>query len=51
MHPASGNDRGTLLGALEFVAGSGVELAEIVGTVIGHDVAFESGPQLSLIHI
>ena len=46
LHPASGNDRGALLGALEFVARCDLQLAEVVGTVIGHGMALEPGPQV-----
>lgn len=33
--PASGDDRGALLCALELVAGGGVQLAQVVGAVVG----------------
>ena len=46
LHPASGNDRGALLRALEFVACARVQLAQIVGTVIGQRVSLEPGPQI-----
>ena len=46
LHPASGNDRGALLRALEFVACARVQLAQIVWTVIGQGVSLEPGPQI-----
>ena len=44
--PASGDDRRALLGARELVARGGVQLAEVVGTVVGQCVALEPGPQI-----
>jgi hypothetical protein len=41
LHPASGNDRGPLLSSLELVACSGVQLAQIVGTLVGQRVSLE----------
>src|ERR1035437_8345529 len=46
LHPASGNDRGRLLRALEFVACGRVQLAQIVGTVVGQRVSLEPRPQI-----
>ena len=46
LHPASGNDGRTLLSALEFVAGGGMQFAEVVGTVVGQRVPLEPGPQV-----
>ena len=46
LHPASGNDRGTFLGALEFVASCDLQFAEVVGTVVGHGVTFEPSPKV-----
>src|ERR1700738_5121835 len=46
LHPASGDDRGALLSALELVARARVQLAEIVGTVIGQRVSLEPSPQV-----
>ena len=46
LRPARGNDRGSLLGALELVAGGGMQLAEVVGAEVGQGVALESGPQI-----
>ena len=46
LHPASGNDRRALLRALEFVACGRVQLAQIVGTVVGQRVSFEPRPQI-----
>lgn len=46
LHPTSGNDRGTLLGVLEFVTCCGLQFAEVVGTVVDHDVAFKSSPKV-----
>ena len=46
LHPASGNDRGTLWGTLEFVARCDLQLAEVVGTVVGHGMSLEPGPQV-----
>ena len=46
LHPASSNDRGTLLRALEFVACGRVQLAQIVGTVVGQRVSLEPSPQI-----
>src|SRR5664279_2769193 len=45
LHPASGNDRGSFLGALEPVACGHLQLAQVVGAVVGHLVALEPGPQ------
>lgn len=45
LHPASGNDRGTFLSALELVARGQLQFAQIVGTAVGHGVSFEPGPQ------
>src|SRR5471030_1421738 len=46
LHPARRNDRGSLLSALEFVACGGVQLAQIVGTVVGQCVSLEPRPQI-----
>lgn len=46
LHPTSGNERGTLLGALEFVACCSLQFAEVVGTVVGHGMAFEPSPKV-----
>ena len=46
LHPASGNDRRTLLRALELVACGGVQLAQIVGAVVGQRVSLEPRPQI-----
>ena len=46
LHPASGNDRGAFLRALEFVACGRVQLAQIVGTVIGQRMPLEPRPQI-----
>ena len=46
LHPASGNDRGSFLGALESVACGRMQFAQVVGAVVGHRVALEPGPQI-----
>src|SRR5450759_998787 len=46
LNPASGNDRGAFLRALEFVACGRVQLAQIVGTVVGQRVSLEPRPQI-----
>ena len=46
LHPASGNDRGPLLRALEFVAFGHAQLAEIVGTVVGRRVSLDPSPKI-----
>ena len=46
LHPAGGDDRGSLLGTFEFVACRGVQFAQIVGAVVGQRVALEPGPQI-----
>ena len=46
LHPASGNDRGSFLGALEPVACGRMQFAQVVGAVVGHRVALEPGPQI-----
>ena len=52
LHPASGDDRGTFLSALEFVARGRVQFALIVGAVVGQRLSFEPGPQvLDRIHV
>ena len=52
LHPASGDDRRTLLRTLELVSCSRVQLAEIVGTVVGQRIALEPCPQvLDRIHV
>jgi len=43
---ASGDDRGSLLCALELVARGDVQLAQVVGAVVRHGVAFEPGPKV-----
>ena len=52
LHPTSSDNRRALLSTLEFVARSRVQLAQIVGTVVGQSMAFEPGPQvLDRIHV
>src|SRR5215207_7404812 len=46
LDPASGNDRWAFLSALEFVACRDVQIAEIVGTVVGQRVPLEPCPQI-----
>ena len=46
LHPASGNDRGSLLSALELVAGGGVQPAQVAWAEIGQSVALEPSPQV-----
>src|ERR1035437_8577250 len=46
LHPASGNDRGSFLGALELVACGRMQLAQVVGAVVGYRVALEPSPQI-----
>ena len=46
LNPASGDDRGALLGALELVAGGRVQIAQIVGAVVGKRIPLEPGPQV-----
>src|SRR5271169_908987 len=46
LHPAGGDDGGTFLCALEFVAGAGVQLGEVAGAVVGQRMALEPGPQV-----
>ena len=46
LHPASGNDRRSFLGALEPVACGRMQFAQVVGAVVGHRVALEPGPQI-----
>ena len=46
LHPASGDDRRSLLSALELVAGAEVQLVEIVGAVVGKRVALQPRPQV-----
>src|ERR1700740_1323392 len=46
LHPASGNDRGALLGALELVARSDVQLGKIARAVVGQGVSLEPRPQV-----
>jgi hypothetical protein len=46
LHPASGDDRGSLLSTLELVARGRMQLAQIVGTVVGQRMPFEPGPQV-----
>jgi hypothetical protein len=46
LHPASGDDRRSLLSALELVAGARMQFAEIVGAVVGQRVALQPGPQV-----
>ena len=48
LHPASGDDRRTLLSALEFVACRRVQLCQVVGAVVGHGVPLE--PSLQVLH-
>jgi transposase len=43
LHPASGDDRRSLLGALELVAGGDVQFVQIAGAEVGQGVAFEPG--------
>ena len=52
LFPASGDDRRTLLSALELVACRRVQLAQSVGAVVGQGMTFEPGPQvLDGIHV
>lgn len=44
--PAGGNDRWAFLSALEFVARRGVQLAQVVGTVVGQRMSLEPRPQV-----
>ena len=46
LHPTSSNNRGSLLRALEFVARGGVQLAQIVGAVVGQRMPLEPRPQI-----
>src|ERR1035437_5871108 len=46
LHPASGNDRRSFLGALELVACGRMQLAQVVGAVVGHRVALEPSSQI-----
>jgi len=46
LYPASGDDRGSLLCALELVARGGVQFGEVVGAVVGECMALEPGPQV-----
>ena len=46
LHPACGDDRGAILRALELVARGRVQLAQVVGTVVGKSMALEPGPQV-----
>ena len=46
LHPASGNDRGSFLGALESVACSRMHFAQLVGALVNHRLALEPGPQI-----
>ena len=46
LRPASGDDRGTLLSAFELVACGRLQLAQVVGAVIGHGVTLEPCPQI-----
>src|SRR3974377_200186 len=45
LNPASCDDRGTALGALELVACGDVEFVEVGGTEVGQGMALEPGPQ------
>ena len=52
LHPASGDDRRALLGALELVACGRVQFAQVVGTVVGQRMALEPSPQvLDRVHV
>ena len=44
--PASGDDRGSFLRTLELVACGRLQLAQVVGAVVGHRVPLEPGPQV-----
>lgn len=46
MHPAGGDDRRALLGALEVVARGGVQHIEVGRTEAGHGVPLQLGPQV-----
>ena len=46
LHPASGDDRRALVSTLELVARGRVQLAQVVGAVVGQRMAFEPGPQV-----
>ena len=46
LHPASRNDRRTLLRALEFVAGILVQLVQVVWAVVGQGMPFEPRPKI-----
>lgn len=46
LHPASGDDRMTLLDTLEFVARRRVQLAQMVGLVVGHRMSLQPDPQV-----
>ncbi len=46
LHPAGGDDGGTLLSALEFVARGSLKLAEVVGAVIRQGMSFQPSPQV-----
>ena len=46
LYPASGDDRRAFLSALELVAGGGMQLAEIVGAVVGQRMPFEPCPKV-----
>src|ERR1700690_2116917 len=44
LHPARGDDRGAFLSALEFVAGTRLQLGEVVWTVVRQRVPLEPHP-------
>ncbi len=46
LHPASRNDRGTLLRAFEFVASTLVQFIQVVWAVVGQSVPFEPRPKI-----
>ena len=46
LRPASGDDRWSFLGALEFVAGTHLQFGKVVGTVVRQCMAFDPCPQL-----
>lgn len=46
LHPASRNDRWALLRTFEFVAGTYVQLVQVVWAVVGQGVPFEPCPKI-----
>ena len=52
LHPARGDNRRTLLSALELVACGRMQFAQVAGTVVGQGMALEPSPEvLDRIHV